>query len=101
MPSGSYCSCSADGNPYRTTVYTEYVGDSLTDYLAINPPPYRGPCPCQAIIEAAVYLHQFYGFFEVNEEKVFLGLQQQDSDIAVKVWVNANRSECEPDRICS
>lgn len=66
MPSGSLCTCSTDSNPYRTTVYTEYAGDSLTDYLSINPAPYRGCCPCQAIIEAAIYLQHFYGFFQLN-----------------------------------
>ena len=69
------CSCSADGKPYSTLVYTEYSGDSLKEYFHINRVSARDQCPCLGIIQGAIYLNQFYGFFEVCTDAVFVNME--------------------------
>ena len=74
-PENQLCSCSPLGKPYRTQVYTEYPGDCLVNFMRVNELRLQSKgCSCLSIMQGAIYLQQYYGAFEVLEDRVFFDL---------------------------
>lgn len=97
----SPAACSPLERPYSTLVYTENYGDSLAEYAQVNPLPFRGKCPCLALLHGALYLQQYYGWFEVSSNAVFLAMEGNSQESQVRVWIHPSRAECQPQRVCS